>query len=106
MAKPQELMYIAIERVAPSAKLNQQRARRYRSAQEGEIERTVYDAHKYAFETEQQTDDGGMTEAYESSSATLLGSEKFNTDTHHEGEEGGTGSSGLREVEPGRFQCF
>jgi 5'-3' exoribonuclease 2 len=45
VAQPTQLVYMAIDGVAPRAKLNQQRARRYRSGKEGEIERTVYDAH-------------------------------------------------------------
>ncbi|GKY97941.1 hypothetical protein MPSEU_000752100 [Mayamaea pseudoterrestris] len=52
VAKPNELVYMAIDGVAPRAKLNQQRARRYRSGKEGEIERTVYDAHVQAMEKE------------------------------------------------------
>ena len=53
IAQPKELIYMAIDGVAPRAKLNQQRARRYRSGQEGEIEQTVYDAHMKAMEREQ-----------------------------------------------------
>ena len=43
VAKPQELVYIAIDGVAPRAKLNQQRARRYRGGSE-ELEQSIYDA--------------------------------------------------------------
>jgi 5'-3' exonuclease len=50
IAKPTELIYMAIDGVAPRAKLNQQRSRRYRSSREGMIERTVYEAHMHSLE--------------------------------------------------------
>eukprot|EP00548_Thalassiothrix_antarctica_P019687 CAMPEP_0194196246 /NCGR_PEP_ID=MMETSP0154-20130528/76567_1 /TAXON_ID=1049557 /ORGANISM="Thalassiothrix antarctica, Strain L6-D1" /LENGTH=238 /DNA_ID=CAMNT_0038920831 /DNA_START=210 /DNA_END=923 /DNA_ORIENTATION=- len=42
MVKPKELVYIAIDGVAPRAKLNQQRARRYRGSDQ-ELEVSVYE---------------------------------------------------------------
>ena len=43
MVQPTELVYIAIDGVAPRAKLNQQRARRYRGGSE-EMEQSIYEA--------------------------------------------------------------
>jgi 5'-3' exonuclease/20S proteasome alpha/beta subunit len=44
IVRPTELVYLAIDGVAPRAKLNQQRARRYRGGTE-ELELSVYDAY-------------------------------------------------------------
>ena len=56
MVQPKELVYIAIDGVAPRAKLNQQRARRYRGGSE-ELEQSIYDA----FYEEDEDDDQKAT---------------------------------------------
>ncbi|GAX09715.1 5'-3' exoribonuclease 1 [Fistulifera solaris] len=86
IAQPKELVYMAIDGVAPRAKLNQQRARRYRSGQEGEIEQTVYDAHIKAMEREQAEMDK-LKEAKERDS------QEYSAD----------GVEKVKEIQPGRF---
>lgn len=94
IAKPRELLYIAIDGVAPRAKLNQQRARRYRSAQEGEIERTIYDAHRQALEEKKAAENASLSDYG------LQDDDRTAAAAHS--EERGVLKSGLREVD-GRF---
>ena len=100
VAQPRELMYIAIDGVAARAKLNQQRARRYRSAQEGEIERTVYDAHKQAVKEKMAKDEEYMAE-YTDIQNNVDVSQM--TSSSSSSSLSSSSDSGLREVEPGRF---
>jgi 5'-3' exonuclease/20S proteasome alpha/beta subunit len=97
IAKPKQLVYMAIDGVAPRAKLNQQRSRRYRSGKEGEIERTVYDAHLEAMERERERNrQRKMEETGDFDDEINLHSQ--NRDEQREDEE-----TLLTEVEPGRF---
>lgn len=57
MVQPKQVVYMAIDGVAPRAKLNQQRSRRYRSGTEGSIETSIYDAHEQAMKEKEEMEE-------------------------------------------------
>jgi len=94
IVQPSQLVYLSIDGVAPRAKLNQQRSRRYRSGNEGEIEETIYEAHMQ-HRKENEADVSSMEE-----DGGIPGFDEYTS-------IGGSGShynpESLQEVEPGRF---
>jgi len=102
VAQPHQLLYIAVDGVAPRAKLNQQRGRRYRSGKEGEIEQTVYDAYLESVRQQQQQqqqrqngDDANGESDYYLHHSTAASSSSSGRQHHHHPE--------VKQVGPGRY---
>lgn len=97
IAKPKQLVYMAIDGVAPRAKLNQQRSRRYRSGQEGEIEQTVYQAHLTAMKELSQPSPSETSTIHMDHPDAVAGFSNMPVANHDDDP------SLIKEVQPGRF---
>ena len=111
MVKPKELVYMAIDGIAPRAKLNQQRSRRYRSGTEGAIEENIYDAHAKAMERnkileeQHQRREEGLRE--DTAAFDVETGYSFGEETIIKAEDDGVDSTldpAFQEIAPGRFK--
>ncbi|CAJ1953500.1 unnamed protein product [Cylindrotheca closterium] len=100
MVQPQQVVYMAIDGVAPRAKLNQQRSRRYRSGTEGSIETSIYDAHEKAMQEQEEKREQEQIEEDDAFSVEDGYSFAFNEENVKDDSKA---RLDVEEVTPGRF---